>query len=169
VYFAAADRLYGFPVGCRDDGGRCQPTWLVQTRQPSGGEINSWVVADDSVFVAATRAEGLYSGAPGDLYAFPVRCEVPDCRATWSASLDGDGWLAARNGVLIVGTYGGSFLAFPASCVLESGTCSPIWTTTTLDGGLIFDHVTMNDSTVCAGGDEGQVYCFGIPPSRSTG
>ena len=115
------------------------------------------------VFAGATGRDHLYSGAPGDLYAFPADCGSRICHPIWRVHLDGDPWLTARNGVLIVGTYGGSFFAFPTDCAPTNGTCKPLWETNTFDGGLIFDHVTMTDSTVCAGGDKGQVYCFAVP------
>jgi hypothetical protein len=163
VYFGAGNRVYAFPVGCATGGARCEPVWIGATEQPGGGRVQSWAITDGMVFAGTTGRRGLYSGSPGDMYAFSVDCGSAVCHPVWSVHLDGDPWLTARNGVLFVGTYGGSFFAYPTRCAPVGGTCAPLWHTKTFDGGLIFDHVTMTDSTICAGGDSGQAYCFAIP------
>lgn len=163
VYFGSGDRVYGFPVDCATDGERCDPVWIGATEEPSGRVI-SWAVDDGVVFVGATTKDHLYQGAPGDVFAFLEDCAEIDCDPIWTARLDGDPWLTARNGVLFAATYGGSFFAYPTQCPVLGGTCEPLWKTTTFDHGLIFDHVTMNDASVCAASDKAQVYCFAIPP-----
>ena len=164
VYFGVGNRLLGFPVGCATDGARCDPVWIGATEEPRG-RVLSWTVDDGIVFVGATTKDHLYQGAPGDVFAFPQRCDEIACDPIWTTRLDGDPWLTARNGVLFAATYGGSFFAYPTRCSVVDGACKRLWKTSTFDHGLIFDHVTMNDSTICAASDKAQVYCFSIPGS----
>jgi outer membrane protein assembly factor BamB len=163
VYFGVGHQLLGFPVGCATDGSRCNPIWIGNTEEPLG-RVLSWAIDEGIVFVGATTTDHLYQGAPGDVFAFPARCGDIGCDPIWTARLDGDPWLTARNGVLFAATYGGSFFAYPSRCSVVDGACRRIWMASTFDHGLIFDHVTMNDSTICAASDKAQVYCFSVPP-----
>jgi hypothetical protein len=166
VYVGSGDQVSAFPVGCRSDGGRCDPSWVGDTGETGGGRVQS-LATDGELVIAGTttsRRGHLYSGSPGNVYAFPTSCGSTVCSPIWMTHVDGDPWLTARNGLVFIGTYGGTLSAYEASCIGIERNCSPVWRAKTFDGGLIFDHVTMSDSAVCAGGDTGQVYCFAVPP-----
>ena len=120
VFAASSDgRLVGYPQACGP--GTCAPTWIARP----GGDLTAAapVVADGRVYVGSD--DGTFS-------AYPVRCSSypQPCPARWTARLRGGygraDWSGAQpviaDGVVYVGSTGGSLYAFPTSCRV---TCEP--------------------------------------------
>ena len=120
VFVASSDgRLVGYPQACGP--GTCAPTWIARP----GGDLTAAapVVADDRVYVGSD--DGTFS-------AYPVRCSSypQPCSPLWTARMRGGYGRAdlagaqpvVADGVVYVGSTGGSLYAFPTSC---RGTCEP--------------------------------------------
>jgi hypothetical protein len=113
VYFVSGRRIYAYAIGCRDDGGRCQPLWRSGRHPVGGGYASSPAIANGLLFIAQ---QGKYQ-ANGKLLAFDANCAIDGrtCTALWrSPSLGGmtNSSPAVAHGQVFVATNGGTFYAF---------------------------------------------------------
>lgn len=73
--FITSNRVYAYPLECRDDGGECAPSWAGPRQfDEMVHQYEGWsapVVVGDLVFAATDRA-----------YAFPTSCDG-DCEPLW--------------------------------------------------------------------------------------
>jgi hypothetical protein len=153
VYIGSSDRrIYVFPVGCRDDGGICTPSWSTRVRLTP----TSWVVSVDRLFVGTASGDlgtEMFSGLRrGILYAFACSSTSPACRAVHAWSHLGRIWdLTAANGFVYVGTDAGFTSAGPGLYQIQADcgepTCDPRWhasttccTRVTVSGNMVFAH-----------------------------
>jgi hypothetical protein len=127
-----------FPIGCRHDGGQCDPAWHA--------ELNRYApvaYADDRFVVAASHLR-----APA-LYVIPTTCSS-NCRPTWSLEDVGTIYGVASDGESLFAAVKGEILAYPLEC---QHPCQPIWRGDALgetwelilDGGLIAASRTGDD------------------------
>jgi hypothetical protein len=106
-------KLYAFPTSCRMDGGICRPLWVGKT--DTSRRLSTPAVSRGSVYVASDR-----------LYAFPTRCAVRSCRASWSGPLRSQAFeppVVAGGTVYVVAD---ALYAFSTSC--HANACGAGWT-----------------------------------------
>jgi hypothetical protein len=112
--------LYAYEVGCRSDGGYCDPVWTDPTAYAA---YTSPTVANGMLFVAV----GL-----GELRAYDVaQCAAQGglCSPVWKANLGFESYSspAVANGVVYIGGSDGYMYAYKTHCATVGGTCSPLW------------------------------------------
>lgn len=142
--------LFAFDSRCRDDGGTCQPLWVVH------GSFGDPVAADGVVYVVG---DGL-------LQAFPEDCGTSGatCRPLWVGRV-GTGFTTTpvvANGVVYVGSElghpeRGRLSAFSTTCTPRElphagigRLCDPLWTTDLL--GLGGPVPILTDGKLAVGG-----------------
>jgi len=145
--------------------GRLRVAWRAPLPHQSGP-----MVVSDGVVVSVTDMEGLQSGRPVEIEAFPTTgCDRvgATCAPMWTAAIPESGLVP--NGPAVAGGMvfvpGDRLYAYPLRCRTDGGICAPSWTGTVGDGAA--SQPVVDGTNVYVATYSGSVYAFPLSCDRT--